>query len=77
MMLQFLFVNSTAFDRDLMEKFEYWADMMPPGCFCVTASKPLLSTHWNLLGDVETVASWGNVKLFIQQRKDDDPDAKP
>mmetsp|Transcript_13162 Transcript_13162/g.15069 ORF Transcript_13162/g.15069 Transcript_13162/m.15069 type:complete len:282 (+) Transcript_13162:173-1018(+) len=67
-----VFANSTCFSHELMKQISEKAGLMKPGAFFITFTRKIDNSHWKLLEETRHIMSWGEVTVFIQQRKFED-----
>lgn len=64
----FIFANSTNFDRDLMCRLSELASALKPAAIVVTFTKPLINPLFEILEEVRSKMSWGRATVYIQRR---------
>ena len=63
-----LFVNSTCFTEPLMAKIAAIADRMPVGSFCVTFTRRLPSSLWQVREAQTYQMTWGKATVLIAEK---------
>ena len=63
-----IFINSTCFDDELMEKIAEKAEDLAPGTLVITFTKALPSSSFEILEHETHMQSWGHATVYIMRR---------
>jgi SAM-dependent methyltransferase len=63
-----LFINMTTFTEPLVDAIKEAASGMPRGTVCITVTKHLHTSAWELLHVSELPLNWGTSNVYIQQK---------
>ena len=64
-----IFINSTCFDAELMDKISAMAERLRSGARIITLTRPLQSERVQLLVRKQMAMSWGPATGYIQRVK--------
>ena len=62
------FANSTCYTKEIMDSLANKAEAMRPGSFCITLTKRLPSSSWEILERTKYRMSWGTGTVYIHRK---------